>query len=96
MKVTHTYATLELSPQAYAEIRAKLSEAGYDHAFDSNGEIDMHGIAVTKGPECKHESFWPLADEPFKGARPADRSCIACLDCRRVVSIPGNYRRRSP
>lgn len=53
---THTYAELEVSAEAYAEIAAKLIEAGYDHVFERSGKgvenrgaIDMHGIAlVTK------------------------------------------------
>lgn len=43
---THTYAVLELSALAYNEIKEKLKEAGYDHAFMDNGEIDMHGIGI--------------------------------------------------
>lgn len=49
--MTHTYAILDVSPEAYAEIRAKLEEAGYQHAFhtrvrDGEEVIDMHGIAL--------------------------------------------------
>lgn len=43
---THTYALLELSAAAYEEIERKLREAGYHHAFDDNGVIDMHGIGI--------------------------------------------------
>jgi len=46
--MSHTYALLEVSPAAYAEIAAKLREAGYDHAFGDDGAIDMHGIALVK------------------------------------------------
>lgn len=45
---THTYVELELSQSAYDEIAKKLRDAGYDHAFGRDGEIDMHGLAVTK------------------------------------------------
>lgn len=51
MRITHTFVELELSPTAYDEIATKLREAGYDHAFGDEGEIDMHGIVVTKKPE---------------------------------------------
>ncbi len=54
MKSTRTYALLEVSPAAYAEIRAKLMAAGYEHAFhvDERGEaIDMHGIALSADKE---------------------------------------------
>src|ERR1700687_189479 len=45
--MTHTYVVMELSIEAYSEIRAAMLQAGYEHAIDSkNGEIDMHGIAV--------------------------------------------------
>lgn len=50
--MSHTYAILEISKPAYDEIRAKLAEAGYDHAFHSNRAvgsrevIDMHGVAL--------------------------------------------------
>jgi hypothetical protein len=49
MRHTHTYAVLEISPEAFAEIHAKLEAAGYQHAFgtdDGQPCIDMHGIAV--------------------------------------------------
>lgn len=45
MKTTHTYAILEISAGAYAEIRALLDAAGYQHAFHDD-VVDMHGIAV--------------------------------------------------
>lgn len=45
---THTYVTLDLSAAAYDEIRKKLEEAEYSHAFHEDGCIDMHGIAVAK------------------------------------------------
>lgn len=47
--MSRTYAVLELSGAAYAEIREKLEAAGYEHAFhrsDDRDVIDMHGIAV--------------------------------------------------
>lgn len=50
MTVTHTYVLLEVSREAYDEIRGLLEEAGYQHAFEKglNGReaIDMHGIAL--------------------------------------------------
>lgn len=55
MRVTHTYAILEVSPTTYAEIRAKLMVAGYEHALnrdDKGGDvIDMHGIAIAEARE---------------------------------------------
>ena len=43
---THTYVCLPLSKAAYEEIAKKLHEAGYEHCFSANGEIDMNGLAV--------------------------------------------------
>jgi hypothetical protein len=51
--MTHTYAILNVSPEAYREIREKLEAAGYDGQFHDreNGEvIDMHGIALQQHP----------------------------------------------
>jgi hypothetical protein len=48
--MTHTYVVMEVSGAAYTEIRDKLSAAGYDHAINSEGEIDMHGIAIIQQP----------------------------------------------
>lgn len=49
-RTTHTYAILELSQSAYDEIKKKLDDAGYDHAFHHDADhgtvLDMHGIAV--------------------------------------------------
>lgn len=53
MRTTHTYATLEVSPGTYDEIAQKLKAAGYGHAFNDRGEIDMHGLALVKPPAAK-------------------------------------------
>lgn len=45
MRSTHTYTILEVSAEAYEEIRALLEAAGYHHAFHDD-VIDMHGIAL--------------------------------------------------
>jgi len=55
LRTTYTYAVLEVSAEAYAEIKAKLEEAGYQHAFHENGDehgtvIDMRGIALAIEP----------------------------------------------
>lgn len=56
LRQTHTYVELEVSAETYAEIAAKLVEAGYNDVFELSGKgvegrgaIDMHGLAlVTK------------------------------------------------
>ncbi len=45
IRSTHTYATLEVSAEAYDEIYKLLELADYQHAFH-DGLIDMHGIAL--------------------------------------------------
>jgi hypothetical protein len=48
---THTYAILEVSREAYQEIKAKLEAAGYADQFlvsDGVALIDMHGIALSE------------------------------------------------
>jgi hypothetical protein len=50
MRSTHTYVILEISPEAHAEIKAKLLAADYGHAIDGE-TIDMHGIALQPGGE---------------------------------------------
>ena len=67
--MTRTYAMLELSEAAYEEIKAKLEQAGYQHAFKDNPNapasptIDMHGIAIRPEVEMigEEESLegWP-------------------------------------
>ncbi|MCJ2084198.1 hypothetical protein [Methylobacterium sp. J-090] len=46
---THTVAELAISAPAYDEIRKLLEAAGYQHAFDAEGMIDMTGIGLTRG-----------------------------------------------
>lgn len=46
--MTYTYALLEVSREAYQEIRRKLEDAGYAHTIGSDGAIDMHGLALVR------------------------------------------------
>lgn len=51
--MTHTYAVLEVPPEAYAAVRTLLVEAHYEHTFHRDGGaevIDMHGIALRADP----------------------------------------------
>lgn len=52
IRSTHTYAVLKISHAAYAEIKSKLTAAGYSDQFhdDRYGDgvvIDMHGLALS-------------------------------------------------
>lgn len=52
-RTTHTFVILDLSRDAFEEIHARLTAAGYHHAFDTvDGKpvIDMYGIAVRQEP----------------------------------------------
>lgn len=52
---THTYALMIVSPHTFNEVKAKLEQAGYDHAI-LPGEVpqfpvlDMHGIGLSQEP----------------------------------------------
>jgi hypothetical protein len=64
-RMTYTYAILDVSPAAYAEIRAKLAAVGYGHSFHKDGKdevIDMRGIALRQQPEPG------VAQSPLLGA----------------------------
>lgn len=61
MQRTHTLATLELSPDAYAEARDALVVAGYDHAVltEDDGEmLEMTGIALVRAIEPATTEDW--------------------------------------
>ena len=50
LRQTHTYVTMAVPPEVYELVRRNLLDAGYEHAVDDKqGELDMHGIALTKG-----------------------------------------------
>lgn len=76
MRTTHTYAILEISAAAYEEIRAKLEQAGYQHAFhpkaDGRIAIDMYGIAVATDmsdvldpPDADGDGGWEAATRDY-------------------------------
>ena len=48
--MSHTFVTLEVGQAVFAEIHAKLLEAGYEHALTEDC-IDMHGLALVPSPE---------------------------------------------
>ncbi len=51
--MTYTFAALEVSQATFDEIAGKLRATGYDHVFVDD-LIDMHGIALARGPEPQH------------------------------------------
>lgn len=53
MRTTYTYVTMDVSARTYAEIRAKMVDAGYIHALQQEAgseAIDMHGLALKSLP----------------------------------------------
>lgn len=51
---TYTFATLEVSAEAYDEIKRKLLDAGYQHQIVESDSregdvVDMHGIGLVRG-----------------------------------------------
>ena len=63
--MTHTYATLEISPAAWGEILARLTEVGHSFRLNHRGEIDMQGIAVIKPERAKVPSLTPTRRTPI-------------------------------
>lgn len=73
IRSTYTYAVLEISAAAFAEIHGKLAAAGYQHAFDeSDGRalIDMHGIALM----AEEPAPAPTVTHPVRARRPVGRT----------------------
>jgi hypothetical protein len=44
--MTYTVATMEVTQPTYDEIKDKLLAAGYQHAIDSGGMLDMTHIGL--------------------------------------------------
>lgn len=63
LKQTHTYAVLQISDAAFAEIKTALENAGYaDQFHKDNGQvvIDMHGIALADQKWTPYSISGPL------------------------------------
>lgn len=67
--MTYTYAVLDVSREAYDEIRGKLEAAGYQHAFHDD-LIDMHGIALKAGAADSPQQRAPIKPEPRQPLTP--------------------------
>lgn len=64
---THTVAVLEVSADAFAEIKSKLEAAGYEHAINwREKHIDMTGIALACEPSGEDTS--PVSPREAAGA----------------------------
>jgi len=56
MRTTHTYVTMEVPKELHDLVRANMEAAGYQHAINDEGEIDMHGIALVAEVDSRTES----------------------------------------
>lgn len=87
--MTHTYTILELSRSAYDEIKTKLQDVGYDHAFHQNeaGEphIDMHGIAVAPDPRDDGQPEQARDEHEFREFKTHDG--VAWVRASSVVAV---------
>lgn len=73
IRSTHTYATLEVSAEAYDEVKRLLEKAEYHHAFHE-GLIDMHGIALERGAATA--SGPPLPELQIRGGGMTDTELL--------------------
>lgn len=72
---THTHANLEVTLTTYDEIANKLREAGYDHVFDEDGVIDMHGIGLV----CGGATLPPVVRQEVVKIQPGDTLVLRSL-----------------
>jgi hypothetical protein len=83
LQQTHTYAILDITCEAYQEIRARLVEAGYDHAIHGAqthaGEVlDMFGVALSElEPPPVEVKTLPTYADPTPGT-PTSLSFTCC------------------
>lgn len=77
LRTTHSFAIMEVSQSAYDEIKAKLEEAGYDHAVWEEGDdgtlLAMNGIALAlerpKPTEVTYQVTKAQAEEQVEKAK---------------------------
>lgn len=81
MRVTHTYALLEVSPETYREIRAALEAADYVHTLQEQDDgriaIDMHGIALVERADSEEPQ---RGEEWHRGVRDLADAVNATID----------------
>lgn len=72
MAGTRTFAEMGVSPAVYSEIRQKLEDAGYRHAVDARGCLDMHGIVLVMEIDGVHKSDCAIYNAPALEPGPCD------------------------
>ncbi len=67
--MTHTYVTMDISLEAFNEIRKNLLVAEYHHAILNPETLDMHGIAVQVSKDFDHDFRnqldWFMCSDPW-------------------------------
>jgi len=79
---THTFTILEISREAFDEIKKKLEKAGYEHTFDGDDLIDMHEIALRPEKRDNRRTFY-LEHGYWPGEAPREPDDLK--DCHRNV-----------
>lgn len=100
IRSTHTYVILPISYAAYAEIRRKLTDAGYTDQFHDNRDgdgivIDMHGIALSeeKGEKTMQPHQQRVVDEKAHESEKTDK-LEAFLHTQTYATLPAEEQAR--
>lgn len=56
LRATYTYVTLAVPREMHALVEERLRAAGYGHAIDDEGLIDMHGLALVVDEQEDNEA----------------------------------------
>ncbi len=62
--MTYTVAMMAVPPSVYRDIKMRLEAAGYHHAIDSDGHLDMTHIALEPSPALAKEHRFGSPPEP--------------------------------
>lgn len=83
LRTTRTYAVMEVSAAAFAEIRQKLIDAGYQQALHQDGEyalvLDMHGVVLANGDRASDPDLTPSLTEELRASLRSGR-LFGCHD----------------
>ena len=84
--MTHTYALLDRSPDAYRAIRRELEEGGW--TIPADGTIDLHGLGIAKPPG---RGLDPIEPEGIFVEAPPDPDEPALSDGSALQTRSGNF-----
>jgi len=63
--MTYTVAMMPVPPTVYRDIKKRLEDAGYQHAIDQHGHLDMTHIALEPAPALEREHRFGAPPEPM-------------------------------